>query len=195
MPIICIVYIKMAKKFTTIRNLQDKILVTQTKAGKEQAYVKIYNKYYDDIYRFIFFRVSSQAVAEEIAAEVFLAVWKYITEKQETIDNCRALLYKIARNMIVVHYRKHKNLSLESLNLQIADDSEPIGDQIDFKRDLNAVRTALKQLSDEQQQIVILRFMRDLSYQEIAQIIGKRSGAVRVIVHRSIRKIQQILNS
>lgn len=183
----------MTKKFTTIRNLQDKVLVTKTRSGKEQAYAKIYDKYYDDIYRFIFFRVSSVQVAEDLAADVFMKAWKYITEQKKTIENCRALLYRIARYTVIDYYRKHKAIPLENEEIDAIVVENRIEQKIDLQLDLELVQGALIKLSKEEQQIIVLRFIRELSYREIAEVVGKKRGAIRVLVHRTIKKLQQII--
>lgn len=182
----------MAKQMTIVRKIQDKVLVTQSKAGKGLSYAKIFDKYYDDIYRFISFKISPPETAEDLAAEVFTRVWKYIHERQQTVDNCRALLYRVARNMIIDYYRKAPVKPLDDKVVdQLADKSPGIEEQTERKLQLELVQQALTHLPPEQQQLIVLRYMQELSFQEIAKITGIRKGTLRVVTHRALCKLRQ----
>lgn len=175
-----------------VRKIQDQVLVTQSKAGKEQAYTKIFDKYYDDIYRFVCFKIAPSETAEDLTAEVFTRVWKYIHERQQTVDNCRALLYRVARNVIIDYYRKTPVMPLRDEVIdQLPDESAGIEEKIERKLQLELVEKALANLSPEQQQLIVLRYMHELSFQEIARITGLRRGTLRVVTHRALRKLRQ----
>lgn len=182
----------MAKRFPIIRTLQDKILIIKTRAGDEHAFLEIYNLYFKDIYTFIYFKVPSKEVAEDLAAEVFFKAWEYIYAKKEVHD-LRAFLFVVARNRIVDYYRERKDILTED---KIDDEIEH---QIHFKEnialsfDKEKLYGVLKSLTEEQQEIIILHYIQGFSYQEIGEVIGKKSGAVRVIAHRALEKLKELI--
>jgi len=96
--------------------IKEKILYSRIKNKDRQAFVKAYDLYVDQIYRFIYFKVGNKEEAEDLSSAVFLKIWSYLQENN-IIDSktLRSLLYKIARNIIIDHYRKinqRENVSL-----------------------------------------------------------------------------------
>src|SRR6056297_3032720 len=94
--------------------LKEKILLNQIKRGDEHAFGELYDKYKDDIYRFVYFKVSSEEKAHDLVNEAFLKIYDYL-KKGKDIRNFRAFLYKIARNIVIDFYRTRKeNISLDN---------------------------------------------------------------------------------
>lgn len=180
----------MSKKFKIVRNLQDKFLSLQAKAGRKTAYGKVYDRYFKSIYQFIYFRISNRETAEDLTAEVFLKVWQYIN-KGKDVENLRALLYSTARHLVIDYYRKKKTISLEDIKEEKFTVSKLDMDRkMELFGDLDMLKTILLQLKKEYQEVVILRYDQDLSYDEIAKIMGKGVGAIRVLLHRAIRQLR-----
>jgi RNA polymerase sigma-70 factor (ECF subfamily) len=173
---------------------QDRYLIYQTRRGKPEAFAKLYDKYLDKIYRFIFFRVPSQEQAEDLCSQVFLKVLEYINSGRK-IENFQALLYQTARNLIIDSYRqKGKEILLEDfsqgINLSL---EESLEEQIDRELDLKEIEKALKKLHPGYQEIIILHYLEELSIKEIAEILEKNKGAVRVLIHRALKALKKEL--
>ena len=182
----------MPEKTTIIRALRDNFLVIKTKKGDEKAYAAIYDRYFDNIYQFIYFKVRGVETAEDIAADVFFKVWQYIAQGAK-VKNLRALLYKTARNSVIDHYRKKKELALdEKVSETIVYKAPSIHDRLADQERSAQLMQALNTLKDEYKEAVQLRYMQELSYKEIASIIGKSSGAVRVLVHRGLQELKKL---
>jgi RNA polymerase sigma-70 factor (ECF subfamily) len=181
----------MSKKPKIIRNLQDRVLVIKTKSSiTAEEYAKVYNRYHQDIYRFLYFKISSPERAKELTQEVFLKVWKYIKDGQH-VDNLRALFYRTARNLAIDYYRKKKSLLLEdSMQDKLMVESK-IEEQIDLADDLKQLYASLKKLKQEYQEVISLRYMKGLSHRETAKVMGKTSGSVRVMLHRAIKALKK----
>ena len=176
---------------------QDKILLYRLKTGKNEAFAEVYDVYAEKIYRYIYFKVSTKQEAEDLTSEAFLETWDYIN-KGKKVDNIQALLYKIARNLIVDHYRKKAPQESISLDERLGYDEpvvevESIPEQIDQELALEQIEKALKQIKDEYRDIIILKYVEDLSIQEIANILNKSKGAVRVLVHRALKALQDVV--
>ena len=84
----------------------DKFLLAGSLAGDEEQFGKIYDKYSQAIYRYIFFRISDHELAQDLMADTFLRAWQYVSAEEREIDNLKALLYRIAGNLVVDFYRR-----------------------------------------------------------------------------------------
>jgi len=177
--------------------LQENLLLLRLKRKDPEAFAKVYDQYLTPIYRFIYFKVNSAQDAEDLTSEVFLKTWNYITETEEEIENLRALLYRIARNLVVDFYRAKSKRDL------VQDDQimEAIPDErqqnllsgIDQSIELEIVDVALKKMKDEYREVIVLRYIEELSISEIAKILDKSKGSVRVLLHRAIKVAKELL--
>ncbi|MBI4122989.1 MAG: RNA polymerase sigma factor [Parcubacteria group bacterium] len=158
----------------------------------KERFSKVYDEHVASIYRFCYLKVSSRDLAEDLSSEVFLRFWKQLNSSR--IDNDRAFLYGIARNVIADHYRKKQvsTVSLEGNVLDIAEDSH-FADTLAVSSDMEQVQKALAELNDEYQNLVIWRYLDELSISEIAQITGKTETNVRVGVHRALEALKERL--
>ncbi len=174
--------------------LTEKLLLYRAKLQNDpEAFAKLYDQYVNQIYRFVYFKVGTREEAEDIVSEVFLKAWNYLQDKK-SVQSFRGLLYQIARNSIIDLYRsKSRNQeSLLSEEIDVGDNgewSERMVEQLDNQDLIKSI----KKLKQEYQEIVILRFIEQLSFQEISQITGKSMVAVRVTLHRSIAKLKSLL--
>ncbi len=176
--------------------IQDKYIIASALSGDEEAFGKLYDKYINDIFRFILFRVKNHQEAEDLCADVFLKTWQYISSEKRVIDNFRALLYRIARNTVIDNYRKSgkEMILMEESQLEsIVDVSINIEESTKFKDDFRVVSEAIKKLSVENQELILMKYVDDLNIEEISEISGKSKGAIRVALHRAIKELKKIL--
>jgi|TARA_Y100000294_G_C8467432_1_gene301239 RNA polymerase sigma-70 factor (ECF subfamily) len=167
---------------------------------KKRQFVKFYDKYAPRIYRFVYFKVNSIQDSEDITSEAFFKFWQNLAklaEKKEKIAHPQALLYKIANNLVIDFYRKKPRTELildpEDDNLAKIRDKTDINKEISLDSDIDQVKKALNQLKDEHQNIVIWRYLDDFSVKEMAQIIGKPEGTIRVLIHRALKELKKKL--
>jgi len=171
----------------------EKILIQQIKKGDEQAFAQFYNTYKVKIYSFIYFKVSSKEKADDLVNDTFLKVYRYLQNDDKEVENFQALLYKTARNLVIDFYRTRKqNVSLDAIS-EIAS-KEDINQKVDNKLDVEKIAKAIQQLSDDYKEIVILRFIDGLSFGEISHSTGKSLGSCRMLAHRGIKKIKEIID-
>ena len=157
----------------------------------------IYNDNVEKIYRFIFFKVGSQEIAEDLTSESFIRGWKAFQEAsnpkpKKEIKNPRAFLYQIARNLIADHYREKGRTQFVSLDDTVLIDPSPtIQEQAVLESDLDTIKAALVYLKDEYQEVIIWYYLEDIAISEIAQMLDKSEGAVRVTLHRAIKVLKE----
>jgi len=177
--------------------IKEKILLFKAKNKDPEAFAEVYDLYIDKIYRFVFFKINRQEEAQDITSEVFLKTWQYIIDGKE-IKNLNALFYKIARNLVIDHYRKAsaKDVSLEDIKKSDIEIKESISEQInkiDEKIEIESVEEKLKCLKDEFREIIILRYIEGLSIKEISEIVEKKKGTIRVIIYRALNALKELI--
>lgn len=169
-------------------------LIIDAISGEASAFGLLYDKYQPQIYRFIYLKVSHREEAEDLTHQVFFKAWQNIGNYQMKGLPFSSWLYRIARNDVIDHYRTRKlNLDIESVDEPAVKD--PTEQKIDDNIKLESVRKAILQLSHEQQDVIFMRFVNELSFGEIAKIMDKSNGAVRILQHRAIRNLKKILNN
>lgn len=175
----------------------EQVLFLRLKKHKDkQAFIEAYDLYIEQIYRFVYFKIGSKEDAEDITSQVFLKCWNYIYEGNlESHDTLKPLLYKIARNTVIDHYRSSKdkqNVSLENAE-ELSDEKQNLELGLAVGMDFQKIITEkLPLLKEEYRDVIILRFINELSVSEIARILGKTSGNIRVLIHRALQSLQGI---
>jgi RNA polymerase sigma-70 factor, ECF subfamily len=183
-----------------IGKIEEKLLLYKIKKNDKEAFVKAYDLYVDQIHRFIYFKVGSREEAEDLCSAVFLKTWNYILENSlKDYKTLKALLYKIARNLIIDHYRKNKdkeNLSLDGDNgIEVIDEQQGAVRAMELKTDLLVLETKLPELKDEYREVIILRFVNELSIKEISEILDKPKNNVRVLIFRALKALKELLEN
>lgn len=177
-------------------SFNDKFLVAATQAGDEEAFGKLYDKYSQQIYRFIVFRLNSREDANDLVSEVFLKIWQYIVARDKNIDNFKALLYRMAGNLVIDYYRQSgrevQALDEDSWN-KIVDETYNLEIKIRQKEDARLIRLAMDKLSQDERELLVMRYIDDLEVKEISLILGKTTGAVRVALHRAIKALKEVI--
>ena len=164
-------------------------------ANQRKIFSSIYDKYVDKIYRFIFIKVSSQEIAEDLCSETFLRGWQVFKERED-IENPPAFLYQIARNLIIDHYREKGKAKIVSPEIvPIVDPNPGVEEKMALSSDIDNIRTALVSLGGEYQDVIIYRYLDELSISEIAKIMEKSEGTVRVTLHRALKALKNKLGN
>ncbi|MFW0862386.1 MAG: RNA polymerase sigma factor [Candidatus Komeilibacteria bacterium] len=171
--------------------LTDKVLVLKSRLGNKEAFGTLYNKYINKIYRFAFYKTSSKELAEDIASQSFLKLWEKIAQGGP-IQSVQALLYQIARNLIIDHYRSKYNTEVP-LEFELDSQAVHIDEKIHSKIDNELLRPAVMKLKEEYREVVVLRYIEELSISEIAKIVDKSNGNVRTLTHRALAELKKIL--
>jgi len=160
----------------------------------EEQFGQIYDQYIEKIYRFVYLKVNSQEVAEDIVSKVFLKGWEAYKAPGSNIDNPGAFLYQIARNAVVDHYRaKGRAQVIGTMDTEIADPGTNAQDMAILSVDINNVKKGISRLKKEHQDIIIWHYLEDMPIPEIAKLVGKPEGTVRVTLHRGLKELRDII--
>jgi len=168
--------------------------IEKAQKGDAACFGHLYNHYLPPIYRFIAVKVGTKQEAEDLTHEVFMSAWQKLPQYEAQGFPFSSWLYRIARNRVIDYYRtKKSHVSIDDDQMA---DNEIFGVQsdaaeaLDIGLDLAAIQEAMHALTAEQREVIQLRFMSDLSPAEIAKVLGKREGAVRIIQHRALIKLK-----
>ena len=160
----------------------------------KQELADIYDQYYLSIYRFIFRQVGDVEVSRELSSEVFHRMVKYNRNDIGQMKYLARWLYCVARNIVVDHYRRQQHRNHLSLNDEMIDSLYDTVETAEIHISTEKMRDALKKLTPEQRQVIVLKFMEGRSNQEIAEILSKPVGAVKSLQHRALTALRHILD-
>ena len=167
-------------------------LIRQAQRGNAESFGELYDHYLPKIYRYIFAKVSHREYAEDIAHEVFLAAWKNLPGYRMRGFPFSSWLYRIARNEVIEYYRLEKHhVSVDELDPDVVHLTPAVHDELDRALAWNAVRNAMDHLTNQERDVLILRFVNDLTPKEVAAVLGKSEGAIRVMQHRALKELKQ----
>jgi len=157
------------------------------------AFGELYDRYYTRVYRYTYHRVGSAADAEDITALVFMKALEALPSYQVGRNGFAPWLFRITRNAVVDHYRRGKRQSpLDDLEHE-SDAADPVSHVLDTEQ-REELRSVISLLSIEQQEVVLMRFAAELSFAEIACTMRKNEAAVRMLLHRGLRKMKAVLD-
>jgi len=173
---------------------EEESLVRRAQQRDEEAFARIYEEYFDKIYRFVTFRIGDQTEAEDVTQQVFIKVLHSISSFKWKGIPFSAWLFRIARNQVIDYVRKKKRYATVPLDERVADSDIDPQSATERKLDIERVLAATKQLTDSQREVISLRFTSELSVAEVARIMGKSEGAVKALQHSAIAALRKVLS-
>ncbi|MBI2074904.1 MAG: sigma-70 family RNA polymerase sigma factor [Candidatus Levybacteria bacterium] len=168
--------------------------IKKAQKGDKDAFGHIYKHFLKKIYRYIYFSVHSKEVAEDLTQTTFLKAWRSLATFSPSGGTLQAYLFAIARNAIIDYYRRKKEVLGKELGEHISESTWANPEEL-FAKDETAssVWQAIKRLEEIEKNVIIMRYFEELDYAEIARIISKQEGAVRVMIYRILKKLKIFL--
>jgi len=182
-----------------VQKFKDKQVISKLKSHDKEAFIKVYDKNVEEINRFVYFKIGRQEEANDLTSMIFLKAWNHIQNKTlEDAKTLRALLYKIARNAIIDHYRESGqkltvSIDDEAERIEVIDEGQDPQDRMDQEADLELIKRQLPRLKEEYREVIVMKFINDLSLEEMADISGKSRGNIRVLLHRSLNALRELV--
>lgn len=172
-----------------------KCLVLRARGGEAEAFGLLYDRYAEVVYRYVYYRVGSHAVAEDLTSDTFLRALRRMGDFSWQGKDFGAWLVTIARNLVADHFKSSRH------RLEISTPDLVEGDRLDEGPEravLDAMTNrvllmAVGRLGSEQQECVVLRFLHGLSVAETALVMGKKSGAIKALQYRAVRSLARML--
>ena len=172
----------------------ERAIIDAAIAGDEAALAELYNLYFPRVYRYILARMGNPFDAEDLTEEVFLRVLDAIGRFQWREAPFSAWLFRIAHNAVISHRRKEGARGRSSpLTEALPVDSQGPEEMVANRLALNEVMKAADTLPEAQRRVIGYRFAAGLTVAETARAMGKGEGNVKVIQHKAIAKLREML--
>lgn len=187
----------MASKIRDLESEDENALVNKSIKGDANAFGILYNRHLQSIFRYIYFRVGDEMEAEDMTEEVFVRAWEALPRYQFGKYPFTSWIYRIAHNLVVDGYRrKPLPAPVAASDMALLPDREALPEDLVLEKDESAALVqAIQKLGDEEQQVIVMRFIQGLTHTQIGKIIGKTKGASRVIQHRALKSLNKLLSS
>jgi RNA polymerase sigma-70 factor, ECF subfamily len=184
----------MAGRILSAEEIED--LVEKAQQGDTYAFGVLYDFFVDPIYRYVYFKVKKDD-ALDLTENIFLKVWEHLKSYRRSDGRATfsSWVYRIAHNVVVDHYRMEKEYA--ALDANAADDkrsNDPVK-ITEQKLGGEVLKKAMSKLKKTYRQIILLKYINELENHEIARIIGKSEGSVRILKFRALKALKEILEN
>jgi len=170
----------------------ESALIEQAKTDKD-AFGQLYERYYDKIYNYVYYRTGNAADAEDLTAKIFMRAMNHIGRYEDQGVPFSAWLYRIAHNLVANWHRDNSRRQMISIDdivhWRVTEDSPEFATQL--MEDKEALLTAIRRLPADRQELLILKFVERLSNAEIGEIMGRSEGAVKSLYHRTLLALRE----
>ncbi len=173
----------------------EQILIERAQRGDPDAVAELYRRYVQTIARYVAYRVSDSAVIEDITADVFLRMVEGLPRYQFTGAPFEAWLYRIASARVIDYYRQQNRQSGQNLDEELGKELASLEVNVQEREEVDELRAALHHLPDEQQTILILRFVERKSHEEVAHLLNKSVDAITTAQHRALKRLAELLGT
>jgi RNA polymerase sigma-70 factor (ECF subfamily) len=169
-------------------------LLEQARRFDPDALRALHNRLYEPVQRYVHFKVSDPRVSEDLTSEVFLRVLEALKRGKMWKTTPDAWIFGIARNVVADHYRKTSRRSEVALDERLASPDEQNPTQtIIVAEQHEELAQAITALTDEQRDVILLRFLEGLSINDVAEVLNKTPGAVKGLQHRALRALSEAM--
>lgn len=160
----------------------------------KQSFEEIYEQYAKAIFRFAYVKVSNYDVAQDVTADTFLRFWK-IFSSDKLVQNPRALLYVIARGLVIDHFRgkNKKPIPIDVVDERLFSTVDNTPEKLEIKEQVVVVLKKLNELKKEYGDIIILHYIEEFEISEIASMLHKKENTVRVLLFRALKSLKEKL--
>ena len=170
----------------------------ETNNKTEKVFMESYEEFSDAIFRYALFQTSNKETALDIAQDTFIKTWQYL-QKGAEVENIKAFLYRVAKNLIIDHRRKKKSSSLDQIleaGVDFTEEENVLEEkEKDFEKaqDKERVLKAIEKIDEKYKEILLMRYIEEMSIKEIGDILDKSQNHVSVMIHRGVEKLKKLL--
>jgi RNA polymerase sigma-70 factor (ECF subfamily) len=169
-------------------------LVASAQSGNRAAFGSLYERYMEQIYRYVYYRVSDRDEAEDLTETIFVKAWEALPRFRSQGATFRAWLYRIAHNAVIDRHRTRKTVvPLEQAQDWLDVEASSPEEAAEAAQESATLGAALARLKPRLREVILHRFVNGLSHAETAQVMGLRTGHVRVLQHRALNQMRDLL--
>ena len=176
------------------KTVQDELLLLhRAKSLDQDALAQVHEQYYDAIYRYVAYRVNDLQTAEDLTSEVFIRFLHAIRQKNAPQNTIRGWLFGAASLILKEFYRKKKRTQLTELDDAMPDEWIEPAEKLEAQEKKQALHQAIADLTEEQQQVLALRFGYEMPVRDVAEMMNKSEGSVKMLQVRAIAALTRIM--
>lgn len=178
-----------------LTDLSEKALLESAAGFNEKALSELYDRYEARIYSYIYRRTGNETLAEDLTAQVFLKMLEAIRSDKAWHSSFSGWLYRIAHNAVIDYYRlrdRQQQVSLEDTLTTTASDHNPVV-MAEVSLDAERLRAAIGRLTEEQAEVITLRFLEGYNISEVADMLEKTEGSIKALQYRAVTTLRQLL--
>lgn len=180
---------------TGLTELSEEELLARAIDYDERALGELYDRYEHKIFSYVYRRTNSQPLAEDLTAQVFLKMLEAIRKGKAWHSSFSGWLYRIAHNQIIDYYRRRErrnHASLDDFPMLPNEEDSPVR-AAELKLEAERLRIAITRLTEEQAQVVILRFFEGYSISEVSAMMAKTEGAIKALQYRAVASLRKLM--
>ena len=169
------------------------LLVEMAQTGDTEAFARLYDIFIQPVYRYIYYKVAKEE-ALDLTESVFLKVWEHLKSYSKLKGAFSSWVFKIAHNVVVDHYRvQREHVDLDDVVLQ--DENRESDPRFMTENSLNQdlLRKALSKLKKKYQDVLVLRYVNGLEHREIARVMKRSEGSMRILKFRALQALKKVL--
>jgi len=188
-------YAAHSNESTVITEYSEDQLLEAAIRYDEAALGELYDRYEAKIYSYIYRRTGDPALAEDLGAQVFLKMLEAIRNRKAWHSSFSGWLYRIAHNLVIDYYRQRGHqvqISLDDAPMLTDIDQNPVL-ATEMKLDAERLRAAISRLTDEQAEVISLRFLEGYNISEVAEMMNKTEGSIKALQYRAVATLRQFL--
>lgn len=174
--------------------ISEQRLVRDAQQGNKRAFEMLYEQHYDAVYKYIYYRVGQRPLAEDLTSDVFERMVAKIDTFEPGNRPLIAWLYTIASNLIKNKMKRQNRLTWLPLDERQSSDEQGVIATIAARLTREQLAAALQQLTEEQRQVIILRFLQDERIKDVAELLGKTETSVKALQRRGIGALRRVLD-
>lgn len=168
-------------------------VIDRARNGDRAAFAELYDTHVDSVYRYLLYRVREPSDAEDLCSEVFTRAFANIHRYRWQGKSFLAWLYTIARNAVTDRRRRERPTVEIDNAFGLAEDGPTAHERAVHGEAVDALRGAVRHLTTEQQEVLVLRFVENRSSREVAKILGKNEGAIRALQFRALGRLRKLM--
>ena len=157
----------------------------------QDLFLKSYDTYNDAIFRYCLFETSNREIALDLTQDTFTKVWQYLENGKE-VEHMKAFLYRVAGNLVIDYRRKKKTQSLDAMTEEGFDVGVDEQEHNEGAYDAKKLMGLLEHVGDKYRDVIIMRFIDDLSVKEISKVTGESENNISVRLHRGMEKLREL---
>jgi RNA polymerase sigma-70 factor, ECF subfamily len=169
-------------------------LIARAQRGSPEHTGLLYSRYYQAIYRYLYYRTGNSQIAEDLTGEVFLKMVQALPSYRFENTPFQAWLFQVARNLAIDHYRRVSGHPAVAIDENLDSDDGDLENTVDLHLSSSSLAQALGQLEETQRDVVVLRFIEQMPIAEAALVLHKSEDAIKALQRRGLKALRRLLD-